>query len=425
MQHERSFFRGITLKRILVIGAGFAGMWGALSAARKLDELHRGADEAEVAIINPAPFHSVRVRNYEQPLDPTLVQLDTVLGPAGVRLIQAKATDIDSANRRVTIERDGASESLDYDRLILAAGSVLVRPPIPGLDRFSFDVDTYAGACKLQAHLLTLPALPDTPARYTAVVVGAGLTGIELAAELPSRLREIVAEGDRSKVRVVLADRSAKIAQSMGGAQPVIEGALQALDVEARTGVSLESLDGRSVTLTDGTTSERIEASTVVWCGGMHANALAGQLPVTLDPLGRVPVDAFLRVEGVPGVFAAGDCARILIDGARPSVMSCQHGRPMGRYAGNNAACDLFGAEMLPLSIDWYTTICDLGPWGAVYTEGWDRKLVSEGETAKATKRTINGERIYPPRNGTREDIFRAAAPVVQTPPPTRRTDKR
>src|ERR1043166_3994018 len=106
MQHERSFFRGITLKRILVIGAGFAGMWGALSAARKLDELHRGADEAEVAIINPAPFHSVRVRNYEQPLDPTLVQLDTVLGPAGVRLIQAKATDIDSANRRVTIERD-------------------------------------------------------------------------------------------------------------------------------------------------------------------------------------------------------------------------------------------------------------------------------------------------------------------------------
>ncbi|WP_106855111.1 NAD(P)/FAD-dependent oxidoreductase [Caballeronia novacaledonica] len=410
------------MKRILVIGAGFAGLSSALSAARKLDELGR-TGEAEVAIVNPVPFHSVRVRNYEQPLEPTLVQLDTVLGPAGVRLIQAKATDIDSAARRVTIERDGASESLDYDRLILAAGSVLVRPPIPGLDRFSFDVDTYAGACKLQAHLLTLPALPDTPGRYTAVVVGAGLTGIELAAELPARLREIVGEGDRDKVRVVLADRSAKIAQSMGGAQLVIEGALTTLDVETRAGVSLESLDGQSVTLHDGATSERIAAATVVWCGGMHANTLAAQLPVTLDPLGRVPVDTFLRAESVPGVFAAGDCARVLIDGTRPSVMSCQHGRPMGRYAGNNAACDLFGLEMLPLSIDWYTTICDLGPWGAVYTEGWDRKLVSEGATAKATKRTINGERIYPPKNGTREDLFRAAAPVVQTPPPTERAD--
>jgi NADH dehydrogenase len=410
----------MTLKRILVIGAGFAGLWSALSAARKLDELDC-TGEAEVAIVNPEPFHSVRVRNYEQPLDPTLVQLDTVLRPAGVRLIQAKATHIDSASRRVTIEQDGASESLDYDRLILAAGSVLVRPPIPGLDRFSFDVDTYAGACKLQAHLLTLPALPDTPGRYTAVVVGAGLTGIELAAELPARLREIVAAGDRDKVRVVLADRSPKIAQSMGGAQHVIEGALKTLDVETRAGVSLESLDGQSVTLHDGTASERIAAATVVWCGGMHANALAAQLPVTLDPLGRVPVDSFLRAEGVPGVFAAGDCARVLIDGTRPSVMSCQHGRPMGRYAGNNAVCDLFGLEMLPLSIDWYTTICDLGPWGAVYTEGWDRLLVSEGETAKATKRTINGERIYPPRSGTREDLFRAAAPVVQTPPPTER----
>ncbi|WP_208606541.1 NAD(P)/FAD-dependent oxidoreductase [Caballeronia temeraria] len=411
------------MTRILVIGAGFAGLWSALSAARKLNELGR-ADEAEVAIVNPVPFHSVRVRNYEQPLDPTLVQLDTVLGPAGVRLIQAKATALDSANRRVTIEQDGASETLDYERMILAAGSVLVRPPIPGLEHFSFDVDTYAGACKLQAHLLTLPALPDTPARYTVVVVGAGLTGIELAAELPARLREIVAEGDRDKVRVVIADRSPTIAQSMGGAQHVIEGALKTLNVEMRPNVTLESLDSQSVTLHDGHRSERIEAATVVWCGGMHANALAAQLPVTLDPLGRVPVDTFLRAEGVPGVFAAGDCARILIDGTRPSVMSCQHGRPMGRYAGNNAVCDLFGLEMLPLSIDWYTTICDLGPWGAVYTEGWDRKLVSEGETAKATKRTINGERIYPPRSGTREDIFRAAAPVVQTPPPTERADK-
>lgn len=410
------------MKRILVIGAGFAGLWSALSAARKLDEMGPVAGETEVAIVNPAPFHSVRVRNYEQPLDPTLVQLDSVLSPAGVRLIQAKATAIDSANRRVTVAHDGASETLDYDRLILAAGSVLVRPPIPGLDHHSFDVDTYAGACRLQAHLLTLPALPDTPGRYTAVVIGAGLTGIELAAELPARLREIVTEGERGRVRVVLADRSTRIAQAMGGAQPVIENALSALEVETQPGVSLESLDERSVTLTKDGTRETIEAATVIWCGGMHANALAAQLPVTLDPLGRVPVDTFLRAEGVPGVFAAGDCARVLIDGTRPSVMSCQHGRPMGRYAGHNAVCDLFGIEMLPLSIDWYTTICDLGPWGAVYTEGWDRQLVSQGETAKQTKRTINGERIYPPRNGTREALFQAAAPVVQTPPPTHRS---
>ena len=107
-----------------------------------------------------------------------------------------------------------------------------------------------------------------------------------------------------------------------------------------------------------------------------------------------------------------------MIDGERPSVMSCQHGRPMGRYAGHNVVCDLLGLAMLPLNIDWYTTILDLGPWGAVYMEGWDRRLASQGEAAKRTKQLINCERIYPPRTRVREDILRAAAPSVQAPPP-------
>jgi NADH:ubiquinone reductase (H+-translocating) len=411
------------LKRIVVIGAGFAGLWSALSAARKLDELEHASEQAEVLVVNPQPYHSVRVRNYEQSLDPTLVPLDGVLGPAGVRFVQAKATALDTVQRRLAIEGDQVAETLEYDRLILAVGSQLTRPEIPGLDQYSFDVDTYDSACRLQAHLQTLAALPDSPGRYTAVVIGAGLTGIELAAELPSRMREIVGEMDRDRVRVVLADRSSKIGQTMGGAQSVIQDAMTTLDVELRPGHMLEALDSGVVTLGDGKHTETIEACTVVWCGGIRANPLVSQLPVALDPMGRVPVDSYLRVEGVPGVFAAGDCARILIDGVRPSVMSCQHGRPMGRFAGNNAVSELYGVDMLPLEIDWYTTICDLGPWGAVYTEGWDRRLVSSGEAAKETKRTINGERIYPPKNSTREELFRAAAPIVQTPPHTVRMD--
>jgi NADH dehydrogenase len=59
----------------------------------------------------------------------------------------------------------------------------------------------------------------------------------------------------------------------------------------------------------------------------------------------------------------------------------------------------------------------DLGGWGAVYTEGWDRHVVAKGETAKRTKRVINGQRIYPPLTRNRREILDAAAPVVQTPP--------
>jgi NADH dehydrogenase len=59
----------------------------------------------------------------------------------------------------------------------------------------------------------------------------------------------------------------------------------------------------------------------------------------------------------------------------------------------------------------------DLGPWGAVYTEGWDRRVVAQRAAAKRTKETINRQRIYPPLSRDRREILAAAAPAVQAPP--------
>ena len=402
------------MERIVIVGAGFAGLWSALGAARKLDEQGISGADVEVVVINPTRYHSIRVRNYEEPLEQTLVPLSEVLEPAGVATIEGTVSDIDTTARRVIVDvRDGVRH-IDYARLVFAAGSKLAHPAIPGLAEHAYDVDTHAGAKRLGEHLRSLPARADAAGRYTVVVVGAGLTGVEIAAELPSRLAGIAGDAARGGIRVVLADRTPKIGQEMGAAQPVIERAMRELGVELMPGLSLESVDARGIGLADGT---RIDAATVIWCGGMRANAMTGRFGVALDELGRLPVDEFLRLKGVPGVFAAGDCARLLIDGDRPSVMSCQHSRPMGRHAGHNVVCDLLGLDMLPLQIDWYTTILDLGPWGAVHTEGWDRHLVAQGAAAKRTKQLINGQRIYPPRH-VREDIFQAAAPVVQAPPP-------
>jgi NADH dehydrogenase len=185
-------------------------------------------------------------------------------------------------------------------------------------------------------------------------------------------------------------------------------------NVDTMTGVRVAAVDGHGVTLSSGAV---IPAATVVWCAGMRANPLTAQLGVACDRLGRLPVDDYLRVEGVDGVFAAGDVAAARMDDEHLSVMSCQHGRPMGRYAGYNVISDLLGAPMLSLRIPWYVTVLDLGPAGAVYTEGWDRHVVSRGADAKATKQVINGERIYPPLNGDRAALLAAAAPNLQAPP--------
>ena len=398
-------------QQIVVLGAGFAGLWSAIGAARKLDELGVGPERVAVTLVDSSAFHSIRVRNYEAELDDTRVRLDDVLGPVGVARIEAEVSDIDPARRRVILS-DGAP--LLYDRLVFALGSRLVRPPIPGLAAHVFDVDTYDAGCRLNAHIAALPRLPPSPGQWTALVIGGGLTGIEVAAEMPGKLRAALA-GAPGEPRVVIVDRQPWIGSDMGEeARAVIDEALSSLGVEKRPGVSVAAIDKDGATLSTG---ERIDAATTVWCAGMQAHPLTMRFPVERDRFGRVPVDEFLKIEGMAAEFAAGDVAWFPIDGSRSCVMSCQHGRPMGRFAGHNVVCDLLGLPTLPLRIDWYTTILDLGPWGAVCTAGWDRHVATTGEAAKRTKMIINRDRIYPPRSGGRRAIFAAAAPVVQDPP--------
>ena len=396
--------------RVLVLGSGFAGLWAALGAARRLDELGASPGAVHVTVVSSQPFHDIRVRNYESDLSACRIPLQDLLDPAGISHITAEVTGINAAAAMVSTA-DGAT--LGYDRLVLALGSRVAKPDLPGLAEFGYDVDTYDGAMRLQAHIRDLTEHVTDPASATAVVVGAGLTGIETASELPGMLS--AALGSEATPRVILVDHNPHVGSDMGeSARPVIEKALAQNKVDTMTGVGVTAVDERSVTLSSG---DIVPAATVVWCAGMRANPLTAQFGVTCDRLGRLPVDDYLRVEGVAGVFAAGDVAAAKMDDQHMSVMSCQHGRPMGRYAGYNVISDLLGAPMLSLRIPWYVTVLDLGPAGAVYTEGWDRRVASTGAEAKATKQVINGERIYPPLTGDRAALLAAAAPELQAAP--------
>ena len=425
------------VSRIVVIGGGFAGLWAAAAAARARTEFGLG-DRVAVTVIAPDPFHVIRVRCYEADLGALRVPLDDVLGPIGVERREARAIDIDPAARTVTVESaassavssaassaasSGVVETLAYDRLILAAGSLLWRPEIPGIAG-AFDVDTFAGAQALAAHLDRLgdPGGPDEAGRWTAVVIGGGLVGLELACELPARL---AAARDRAgatgPVRTILIDHAREVGSAMGAAAlPGIREALRDAGVTCIGGARVGAVDRAGVTLADGT---RLPAWTSVCATGMRASPLGGTLGLPLDPLGRLPVDAFLAVQGLAGVYAAGDIASAAADDAgHRTVMSCQHARPMGRFAGFNAVCDLAGRpeRRLRFAAPDYVTVLDLGAWGAVYTAGWDRgTLVSSGAAAKATKRIINGTRIYPPLDRDAASILAAAAPIIQAAPAT------
>ena len=411
----------MTVKRILVLGGGFAGLWSALGAARAVDRYNAAPDAVRITLVNRDAYHAIRVRNYEADLTDVRVPLDDVLGPAGVERIEGEVVQIDVACAEVLVRTSqGGMRTLGYDRLVVALGSELVRPPLPGLARWAFDVDTYAHAVQLDAHLRSLPSpSADGEGRGTVLVVGAGLTGIETAMEMPDRMRAIfggLGDSPPSPLHVVLADHNPQVGSDLGdAARPSILEALQSQRIDIRTSVAIAAIDERSATFVSG---ERIPARTVVWCAGMRAHPLTAQLPAAQrDALGRLPVDATMRVGGLPQVFAAGDVAVAPLDGVHGSVMSCQHARPMGRFAGHNAAADLLGMPLLALHIERYVTVLDLGPWGAIYLEGWDRRVASIGADAKRTKQTINHERIYPPRSRDRRQILDAAEPTVQAAP--------
>ncbi|WFB88457.1 MULTISPECIES: FAD-dependent oxidoreductase [Streptomyces] len=383
------------MTHILVIGGGFAGVWSAAGAIRAARAAGPEGDAIRVTLISAGDDLVLRPRLYEADPGAMRVPLDQVLGPIGVRRLAGAVTAIDTDTRVVrAVTRFGEDLELGYDKLVLAAGSRLVRAPFAGAEHL-FDVDTLPAATALDHHLRRLPEREPFAGRSTVVVVGAGFTGLEVATAMGERLRAIVGpHGGNDEIRVVLVDRADVLGPELGaGPRPYIEAAVDALDVELRLGLTVESVSPEQVILSDG---EVIPTATVVWTGGTVASPLTAQIPGERDRLGRLAVDDHLRVKDVPHVYAAGDTAAARTEGDRFSMQSCQHAQPMGKFAGHNVVADVLGRDPLPFEPDPYTTCLDLGPGHAVETRGWDRTIELTGEEAKTRKRNINARWIYP-----------------------------
>jgi len=394
------------MKRILIVGAGFAGMHAALAAARLRDKQGVSPDPLDIALVAPEPRLVIRPRLYERTPETMVAPLSELFDAVGVRYEQGRVEIIDADSMSaVIVGPDGTRRSLQYERLVLAAGSQLARPDIPGLAKYGFSVDQLDDAIALDHHLNALANQPPSAARDTVVVAGGGFTGIEVGTEMPSRLRTSL--GPNANVRVIIVDRSDAIAPAMGpDPRPLIQSALREAGVEARLGVGVSALNERSVTLSDG---QSIESSTVIWAGGLRANPLTAQIQAERDRSGRLVVDRNLRVPEVPTIFAAGDTAQAVTDDlGHRALMSCQHANRLGASAGFNAAADLLGVPLEPYQQKNYVTCLDLGPSGAVVTRGWDSKVELSGDKAKAMKREINTQWIYPPR-ANRPDAFAAS----------------
>ncbi|QNX59088.1 NAD(P)/FAD-dependent oxidoreductase [Acinetobacter seifertii] len=393
-------------KRIIIAGSGFAGLWAALAAQRAI-YLASQEQNIEVVMVSPSPNVDIRPRLYEAVLENMNPDISDLLSVVGVKFLAGWVNKIDVDQQAIEVSTtDGSKQTLSYDRFILATGSTTFMPPISGLTEYGFRVSTLEDAEKLDQHLKNLAHKPANAARNTVLVAGGGLTGLETVTEMPERLRSILGETD---VRVVLVDSSTEIGAAMGDqAATVIREALTELGVEGKAGLRVTALDASGVTLSNG---ERIETETVIWTAGMRANPLTSQVTGEKDNLGRILGDAYLHAPEAKNIFVTGDTVKVPTDDlGNFNVMSCQHAMSLGRVAGYNAAAELVDLPLHPYSQPKYVTCVDLGPWGALYTEGWDRQVQFVRDEAKKIKQEINTVWIYPPA-ADHEAVFAIANP--------------
>jgi len=351
------------VKRLLVAGGGFAGVW-ACAAASSLRHRLGARNDVEIHLVSRDEHLVLRPRLYEESPDVIAIPLSPITAELEVRLDVEEIRAMDVSGRRL-VTVGGASHR--FDALVLALGSRLARPEIPGLAEFALDVDTLPAA---RTFWDTVSACRDGS---TVAVIGAGLTGLELATELAAKRRFdtllIDSRGDFS--HLFAAD-----------AAGVVESALTG--IRTRLGQRVVSIDRTGVRLATG---EHLAADVIAWTAGMRAHPLAESLGCATDPLGRLVTNPCLGLGD--GIYAAGDMAHVMPDPEHAAPMSCQFAIPTGITAGHNAMAELLGEPAREFLHPRYVTCMDLGDAGGLLTQGWERTTVSSGAAAKETKKSI------------------------------------
>ncbi|ANN16993.1 NADH dehydrogenase [Amycolatopsis orientalis] len=334
--------------RVVIIGGGFAGYNAAKTLLKSVD------DDTEIVVLNPTDYFLYLPLLPEVAagiLEPRRISVSIPGTLRGVRLVLGTATSVDFDGRTVSYtDPEDREHHIGYDRLVLAAGSVNKLLPIPGVPEYAHGFRGLPEALYLRDHVtrqIELAASATDPAereaRCTFVVVGAGYTGTEVAAQGPAFTAALAArhpELEGQKIRWLLLDVAERVLPELDRRLgTTADEVLRARGVEVLMKTSVDNADEKGVTLTSG---EPVPTRTLVWCVGVRPDPLIEDLGLKTAK-GRLVVTAQLNVPGRRDVYACGDAAAVP-DLTRPgeyTPMTAQHAERQGKLAGRNVAASL------------------------------------------------------------------------------------
>jgi NADH:quinone reductase (non-electrogenic) len=334
----------MSAKRVVILGGGFGG----IAAARALKSV-----EAEVLLIDRRNHHIFQPLLYQAAT--AVLAPSEVASPirqlaqqqANLAVLMAEVTDVDLQARQVRVSPPGLPDkAVEFDYLVVAAG---VRPTYFGHDEYAAhapSLKTLADAEAIRTRLLSAYELaeqtedPAVRARaLTFVLVGAGPTGVELAASIAQMARLTLRANfrriDPSSTKVILLEGTPRVLPTFHEAlAKKAAHRLNAIGVEVRTGVMVQQVDEQGVIVA----GERIDTNTVLWTAGVQASPLIKQLNAKTDRAGRACVGPLLSLPDHPEVYVIGDAAAVMQD-ERPLPGVAQVAIQQGRYVGRSIVC--------------------------------------------------------------------------------------
>jgi NADH:ubiquinone reductase (H+-translocating) len=358
---------------IVIVGGGFGGAM----AARELERL-MPQQSARLLLVNEANFMlytpflpeaaagTLEPRHVVTPLREILKRTYLRLGSIVAHDPEAKTVELRA--------KYGQVETLPYDQLLLAVGSVSRVLPVPGLAEHAVGFKSLADAIWLRNHVVeTLEEAnaTDDPARrdqlLSYVFVGGGYAGLEALAELQDFAADAIESYPRARLhgmRWVLVEASDRVLPEIDS--QLADYALRELrgrGIDIRLATTLEEVSAESARLSSG---ETLATRTVVWTAGVSANPSLRQLGVPLEQRGRVPVDRQLRVEGMDSVWAIGDCAAAPEPRGGTCPPTAQHAVRQGPVAARNIAAELGIGAAQPFAYRSNAAFVNLGRYKAV-----------------------------------------------------------
>jgi len=341
--------------KILILGAGYAGMM----AATGLDRISE-----PFTLINKKPYHYFTTLLHEaaggrgEPMDYT-VPISSLLKKSGSSLVLDEVTAIDRANNVVR----GKDAEYSYDWLVIGLGWIPEYFGIPGMAENSMVLTNIETARHLRDHIEAQfqQYLEDKDEQHLRIVIGgAGLTGIELVGELTDWLPELCVKYGIERERVDLQNVEAMpniLPQVSENLREVAARTLTERGAWLRTNTKLVKVDAGVVHLEGG---ETIEAGTIVWTGGVRANPLLTEAGFTVDRRGRAKVNEYLQSVDDPQVFIGGDSAWFEENG-KPLPPTAQIASQMGKLIADNVSSAAHGQALKPFHASLKGTLASLG----------------------------------------------------------------